>query len=177
MSRGTVLWPDIATSRRIRELWAALEAEGVPSMATHTHRLHRPHVSFIVAEDLPVNASLEAVMSVPQEPIRLLVEAVGVFPGGFLYLACVANHALLDEQRRVCEAVRLLAVDPWPHFEPGEWTPHITLGWELTNRQLAQALPIVLGNLPIEGWLDHGGVEDGTTGENWTFPHRASDCN
>ena len=162
-----MLWPDNATSRQIGDLWEMLEAASVPSMATHTHR---PHVSLIVAGYLSVNASLEAVMPVPRKPIRLLIEAAGVFPGGFLHLACVANHALLDEQRRVHELVRPLVVDPWPHFEPGDWTPHITLGWELTNRQLAQALPMVLDNLPIEGWLDHGGVEDGTTGENWTFP-------
>jgi hypothetical protein len=165
-----VLWPDSTTSRRIRDLWDTLEAAGVPSIATHTHGLHQPHVSLVVAGHLPVNASLEAVMAAPRKPIRLLIEATGVFPGGFLHLACVANHSLLDEQRRVHELVRPLVVDPWPHFEPGDWTPHITVGWELTTRQLAQALPMVLDNLPIEGWLDHGGVEDGTTGENWTFP-------
>lgn len=165
-----VLWPDDATSRLIRDLWETLETAGVPSMRTHTHALHQPHVSLVVAEQLPVIAALEAVMPVPREPIRLLMEGAGIFPGGFLHLMCVANHGLLDEQRRVHEAVRSLAVDPWPHFEPGDWTPHITLGWELAEGQLVQALPIVLCHLPLEGWLDHGGVEDGTTGENWTVP-------
>jgi hypothetical protein len=65
---------------------------------------------------------------------------------------------------------------PWPRFEPGTWTPHITTGWELTNERLARALPLVLDHLPIEGWLDQGGVEDGTTGEKWTSPElRASE--
>jgi hypothetical protein len=32
---------------------------------------------------------------------------------------------------------------------------------------LTEALPIVLGHLPVEGALERGGVEDGTTGENW----------
>jgi hypothetical protein len=165
-----VLWPDITTSRVIRDLWDELETEGVPSMATHTHKLHKPHVSLIVAEHLPVNASLQAVGPVPTEPIRLLIEAAGVFPGGFLFLACVANVEMLDEQRRVHRAVQPLAVDPWPHFDPGTWTPHVTAGWTLTQRQLAEALPIVLDRLPIEGWLDHGGVEDGSTGEHWASP-------
>ena len=112
VSRGIVLWPDITTSRVIRDLWDELETEGVPSMATHTHKLHKPHVSLIVAEHLPVNASLQAVGPVPTEPIRLLIEAAGVFPGGFLFLACVANVEMLDEQRRVHRAVQPLAVDP-----------------------------------------------------------------
>jgi hypothetical protein len=163
-----VLWPDSATGRVIRDLWDAIAEQDVPSMATHTHRLHQPHVSLIVAEHLPVKAALEAVGPVPAEPIRMLVNATGVFPGGFLFLACVANRQLLDEQRRVYHAVRPLAVDPWPYFDPGTWTPHFTTGWALTHQQLSEALPIALDYLPIEGWFDHGGVEDGSTSENWT---------
>jgi hypothetical protein len=87
-----------------------------------------------------------------------------------LFLACVANEPLLDEQRRVHRAVQPLAIDPWPHFEPGTWAPHITTGWSLTQQQLSEALPTVLDRLPVEGWLDRGGVEDGSTGENWTSP-------
>jgi hypothetical protein len=139
-------------------------------MSTHTHRLHQPHVSLIVAEDLPVDAALRAVGSVPQAPIRLLVESVGVFPGGFFFMACVTNQALLDEQRRVYEAMLSLVTQPWPYFEPGTWTPHVTTGWALADEQLAAAVPMVLQSLPIQGWLCHGGVEDGTTGENWPSP-------
>jgi hypothetical protein len=165
-----VLWPDSTTSRVIRDLWDAIAVEGVPSMATHTHRLHQPHVSLIVAEQLPVNAVVEVVGPVPPEPIKLLIEAAGVFPGGFLFLACVASQQLLNEQRRVHRAVQPFAIDPWPYFGQGTWTPHITIGWALTPQELSQALPIVLDCLPIDGWLDNGGVEDGSTGENWTYP-------
>jgi hypothetical protein len=168
MSRGVVLWPDQTSSQTIRDLWNLLADHGVPSMASHTHRLHQPHVSLIVAEHLPVRAALDAVGPVPPRPIRLLIEAAGVFPGGFLYLAVVPSAELLDEQRRVHEAVRSLAIEPWPHFEPGIWTPHITTGWALTDEQVAEALPLVLDCLPIEGSLDTGGVEDGGTGERWT---------
>lgn len=165
-----MLWPDSTTSRMIRDLWNAIAAEGVPSMATHTHGRHQPHVSLTVAEHLPVRAALESVAPVPPEPIRVLIEAAGVFPGAFLFLACVANQQLLDEQRRVHHAIRPFAVGPWRHFEPGTWTPHITTAWALTPQQLAKALPIVLDRLPMEGWFDRGGVEDGSTGENWTSP-------
>jgi hypothetical protein len=174
VSRGIVLWPDSTTSWAIRDLWEALATQGLPSMATHTHGRHEPHVSLIVADHLPVNASLGAVAPVPRQPIRLLIEAAGVFPGDFLFLACVANKELLDEQRRVHQAIRPLVVDPWPYFEPGTWTPHVTTGWELTRQQLAESLPLVLDHLPIAGWLDRGGVEDGTTGENWTSPDESA---
>jgi hypothetical protein len=143
-------------------------------MATHTHRLHEPHVSLTVAQNLPVKEALEAVAPVPSKPIKLLVEAAGVFPGGSLFLACVLNRELLHEQRRVHYAIRPLAVEPWPHFEPGMWTPLITTGMALTHQQTADALRLVLDHLPIAGWLDRGGVEDGSTGENWPSPEGPS---
>jgi hypothetical protein len=35
---------------------------------------------------------------------------------------------------------------------------------------MAKAIPLVLDQLPITGTLDQGGVEDGTTVENWPAP-------
>jgi hypothetical protein len=168
VSRGVVLWPDRRTSQTIRDIWNLLVDHDVPSMATYSHRRHRPHVSLSVAEQLPVEEVLKVLGRVPHVPLRLLIEGAGVFPGGFLYLACVPNDELLREQSRAHKAVRPLAISPWPHFEAGTWTPHITTGWALNNEQMARAVPIVLDRLPIEGWFDTGGVEDGSTGEHWT---------
>jgi hypothetical protein len=89
-----------------------LPHKGLPSLATLTHRLHQPHVSLTVAEFLPVRDALDAVGAIPPQPIRFLIEAVGVFPQGALFLACVASRDLLDEQRRVHNAVDSLAVGP-----------------------------------------------------------------
>jgi hypothetical protein len=164
------LWPDRASGIVIRGLWDEMAARGLPSQATYTHRLHQPHVSLSVAEHVPADETLRTVGTVPSEPIRLRIEAVAVFPGGGLVLACVANDRMLAEQDRVHRAIAPLATDPWPHFAPGTWTPHITMGRDLRPEQLARALPLVLDRLPIEGWLDHGGLEDGTTGESWPAP-------
>jgi len=170
MSRGILLWPDDAASGAVRAIWERLAERGLPSLATHTHRLHRPHVSLVVAEDLPVAATLAAVGVVPARPIPLSIVSAGIFPGGVLYLTCVVTPELLAEQRRVRDLVMPLARDPWPYFEPGGWTPHLTSALELTPAQVAEALPVVLGALPISGWHDLGGLEDGTTGERWPTP-------
>jgi hypothetical protein len=170
MSRGIVLWPDRRSAIVIRGLWDEMAALGLPSQATYTHGLHQPHVSLSVAEHVPADEGVRAVGTVPSEAIPLLVEAVAVFPGGSVVLACAANDGLLAEQRRVHHAIAPLATGPWPHFATGTWTPHITMGRDLRPDQLARALPLLLDRLPIEGWLDHGGVEDGTTGENWPAP-------
>lgn len=113
---------------------------------------------------------LEVVGTVPPEPIPLRAVAAGVFPQGTLFLEVVVNDILLAEQRRVHEAVAPFAMDPWPYLGRDDWVPHITIAMEMTAADLAKALPLVLDRLPITGWFDHGGVEDGTTGEAWPAP-------
>lgn len=168
MSRGVVLWPDAEAAAAVRDLWDALAERGLPSHATHTHRLHVPHCSLKVAEGLPVEETLQAVGAVPRRSIPLMAESVGVFPpNGTLFLGCVVNRRLLDEQRRVHEAVTPLADRPWPFFEPDGWVPHITLAMSMSAAELAEAVPLAVERLPIRGTFDHGGVEDGTTGESW----------
>lgn len=171
MSRGVVLWPDASVAATVLELWDLLSKRGLPSLATTTHSRHQPHCSLTVAEDLPVNEALDAIGDVPTQPIPLLVESVGVFPtAGTLFLACVANRALLDEQGRIHRSIVPIAVQPWAYFELDAWTPHISLCWEMTPAELTVAIPLVLESLPISGMFDHGGVEDGTTGQSWPAP-------
>jgi 2'-5' RNA ligase len=168
MSRGVVLWLDVTASAKVRRIWNELAERGIPSHATHTHRLHEPHVSLVVAEDFPVDVTLEAVGNVPRRAVPFRIESVGIFPDAkTLFLACVPNGALLEEQRRVHDAVIGLARDPWPWFKPDGWVPHITVSMSLTPGQLAEALPIAMQALPISGTFERGGLEDGTTGERW----------
>jgi hypothetical protein len=82
--------------------------------------------------------ALEAVTPIPSHPVKLRVESAGRFPAGGLVLACVLNHALLEEQQRVHEAIELLAVGPWPYFDRDGWVPHIALGSMYTAEQLAE---------------------------------------
>jgi hypothetical protein len=174
MSRGVVLWPDGQTGAVIRELWDGLSDCGLPSLASHTHRLHQPHCSLSVAEELPADEALAAVGVVPSQPIPLLVGSVDVFPpNGALFLACVANKPLLSEQRRVHRALVRMVVQPWPYFEFDAWVPHITLSMGMTPDALATAIPLVMDRLPITGTFNCGGVEDGTTGDKWPAPSPA----
>ena len=158
-------------------IWEELAAAGLPCLATETHRLHEPHVSLTVAEELPVAEALAAVGVVPGHPLRLEVAAAGVFPAppshaesSVLFLACVGTQELFEEHRRVHCATDGLTVGRWAHYEPETWTPHMTLGVGYASPQLAEAMSLVLRHLPVVGLLDGGGVEDGTTGERWPAP-------
>ena len=167
MSRGVVLWPDPSTSTTIEALWRRLDDAGVPSLASFTHRRHRPHVSLIVGEHLDPEPTIDALGPTPPEPIPLRIEAVGVFPGGVLFLPCVMNDHLTNEHRRVRQRVSSLVEGHWPYVAPGAWTPHITVAVGLSRDQVARGLDVALDELPIKGLLDAAGIEDGSTGESW----------
>jgi 2'-5' RNA ligase len=167
VSRGVVLWPDEAIDATVRAIWDDLGSRGLPSLATLTHRRHQPHVSLTGAGDLPAHEVLTAIGKVPARPVNLQVDAAGVFPGAVLFLACTANQRLLDEQRRVHEALEPLLLGPMPYSQPGAWVPHITLGIAYTADQLAAAMPVVLAHLPLRGSLSRGGVAD-DAGDSWT---------
>lgn len=168
--RAVVLYPDASIEAAVRALWSELEEVGVPTLATFTHRLHPPHVSLVVADDLPVEATLDALHALgplPSEPLPLVAPSAGVFPPGVLFLGAVNRPALLAHHERVDAAVAPLATRPQPSYRPGSWVPHVTLSQSLTPEQLAVALPIVLRRLPLRGSLDRAGLEDGVTGEHW----------
>ena len=175
MSRGVVVWPDDDVVHAVADVWAALETAGIPTLASHTHRRHRPHVSLVVADDLVPDSVQEVLGSVPGRPLPLLLNSPGVFPGGILFLTCVPNTALLEEQRRVHDLVAPIATGMRDHCAPGAWSPHLTIAYDVDDAQLARALPVVLDHLPIEGWLTRGGVEDGESGERWPTGAPVSD--
>ena len=172
MSRGIVLWPDATLGASVREIWRELVAAGLPSLESHTHRLHQPHVSLVVAQHLDVEAASAAVGRVPVAPIPCRVEMGGFFPGGVLLLPLVPNSELLAEQRRVSNALADVPVGRWPHTVPGSWSPHMTCAYGIEPHQAEAAMAIVLRHLPLSGHLTTGGVEDGTTGENWPSSQR-----
>lgn len=65
MSLAVCLLFDREGDRAVREIWARLEADGVPTLLSHTHRRHRPHLSYVVALDWDLDRSVP-----PWEPCR-----------------------------------------------------------------------------------------------------------
>jgi hypothetical protein len=165
MSRGVVLWPDKHFTSEVGSIWTELFDHGLPTVASQPH--HVPHVSLIVADDLAVADTLAAVANVPSSPLPLLIESAAVAPGGHLLLVCTPTRGLLAEQARVYSGAAPHADNPWSHYGPDAWLPHLTLARSLTPGNLAVALPIVLARLPMCGLLTSGGIEDSATGERW----------
>src|SRR3954451_1948541 len=60
MAWSVELLLDDAGNSGVRRLWDALEAAGIPSLATATHRQHVPHISLTVCNELDTDAATAA---------------------------------------------------------------------------------------------------------------------
>ena len=150
----------------VRALWQQLATAGLPSLATRTHRRHRPHVSLTVTESLD-QADLAQVRSVLAGHLpAVLLDALGTFPGseGALFLAIVVTEDLLALHARVHQALSGQPVTHWPYYLPGRWVPHCTLAQGLGRDEIAAAFRLLPGYQPIAAQVTSAGVTDTVTG-------------
>lgn len=150
----------------VRALWQQLATAGLPSLATRTHRRHRPHVSLTVTESLeqadlvPVRSALAGHLP------AVLLDALGTFPGseGALFLGTVVTGDLLTLHTRVHQALSGQPVTHWPYYLPGRWVPHCTLAQGLGRDEIAAAFRLLLGYQPIAAQVTSVGITDTVTG-------------
>ena len=91
----------------IKAVWARLEAAGVPSLATRTHRRHRPHISLSVAERIKTGQLEDARKRLAATHLDVTLYSPAVFPRrGVLYLSVVPTLALLRLHENVHAALR-----------------------------------------------------------------------
>ncbi len=156
---------DPVADRRIRRLWDALEAAGVPTLREHTHRRHRPHVSLVAAPQLDPDAVAGALadLVVPAR-IRLSFECVGQFARGVLWLGPAPTRDLLAHQAVVTERLATAGVEISELYHPGRWVPHCTLSMTARGGLAAVAAPLCLDIVPVEATLVGAAVVDHTRG-------------
>jgi 2'-5' RNA ligase len=150
----------------VRRLWLRLADAGLPSLATRTHRLHRPHVSLMVAESLAGAdlARLRPVLRARRPAVRLYI--LGTFPGrnGALFLGVPVTAELLAFHAEVHAALADQPARHWPYYLPGNWVPHCTLAEGLSDDEAGQAFALLYGHEPIMAMVAAVGIKDTTTG-------------
>ena len=166
MAKGIVLLFDAEATRAIRQCWWQLEAAGIPSLESFTHRRHEPHVSLVVADAIATAGCMDALRTgfFPADPMRITFGPAGAFPGGWLYLGVdglpASSHATL------IAALGGDASDVWEHYLPEHWVPHCTLAGDLSGQQLASAIDVVRSvALPTTGLIMSAALVDSETGD------------
>lgn len=172
MALSVCLLLDDRTERTLRALWRRLEAAGVPTLLTHTHGHHLPHLTLasLLDYDLEaVRAALGTLAVQPPEPVVL--DALGMFRRSRCWLGLAPTAAIVRRQQTVVEAVRAVGARVHRSYEPGAWVPHLTLAPRLHLDQLPVVARHVFEVLPVEATIERAALVHTTTGSVHPLPH------
>jgi 2'-5' RNA ligase len=173
MALSVCLLLDERSDRAVRLLWERLEHDGIRTLLTHTHGRHRPHLTLasLLAYDLDeTRSTLVGVGLAPLSPMRLRLEGLGMFRRSRCWLAPVASEPLLGLQCEVAGAVRRTDATLHRNYEPGAWTPHLTLAPRLHLDELPTVARHAFEVLPIDAVLERAVLIDTSTGAVHQIP-------
>jgi 2'-5' RNA ligase len=166
MTQALELFFDPTTEAALKDLWGRLEKAGVPSLATRTHRRHRPHVSLSVAEHIKPHRLQGARERLATTHLDVTLYSPAVFPRrGVLYLGVVPTLSLLRLHEDVHAALHDSMVAPRDLYSVGAWVPHCTLAQDLTRAQIARGIDLLHDQPIITAHVSGAGVLDTTTGD------------
>jgi 2'-5' RNA ligase len=167
MALAVCLLFDTRTDRAVRALWGRLEDTGIPTLLTHTHRRHVPHLSYAVLRTYDTDRVLTALEALPDaESIPLRLDAVGLFRRGRACLIPAPTADLLDRQERVVRAVEDTGAELHRHYRPRSWTPHCSLSPRTRRDELPRLTAVVYDVLPLEATVVRAALIDTVTGEH-----------
>lgn len=165
MALAVCLLFDRRSERAVRALWDRVEQQGVPSLGSHTHGRHVPHVSYAVLRKWDQVAVDDALAGLDGEPVDLSFDGVGLFRRGRTWLLAGVSADLVARQERVVEAVTAAGADLHKHYRPGVWLPHCSLAPRATLAQLPGVVAAVMDVLPLRVRLDRAALVNSATGE------------
>ena len=135
---------DALAEERIRNAWNIIHEAGIGSSLLDAG--YRPHVSLGVCNRLESNAFEAELASFAAgvEPFGLSLSSVGVFPGaeGVVFLGVTVTERLLNLHAAFHKIFKKHARELSEHYAVGEWVPHCTLAFGLSERQIAEAVKI-----------------------------------
>jgi 2'-5' RNA ligase len=162
---------DRQSERAVRGLWDRLEDRGVPSLRSHTHGRHVPHVSYAVLRSWDQTAVVAALADLSDgSPVELSFDGVGLFRRGRTWLVAGVSIDVVARQSRVVEAVTATGAELHKHYRPGIWVPHCSLAPRAMLAQLPEVVGVVFDVLPLLVRLDRAALVDSATGELRPLP-------
>lgn len=168
MALGVCLLFDGRSERAFRALWDRLEAQGVPTLRSHTHRLHHPHLSYVVALEWELDPILRAVEVLPDRgPFEITFDAVGAFRRGRVCLVPAIPADLVARQQAVVESVRATGALVHRNYEIGHWLPHASLAPRAQLDRLAAVAAATYEVLPLTVRVNRAALIDSATGQMW----------
>lgn len=171
MALAVCLLFDGRSERLVRDLWGRLEALGIRTLDTHTHRRHRPHLSYAVLRTWNLDRVRDTLGALPDEG-GFLVEGHGsvLFPRGRVALAVSIPAAAAVRQERVAGALVTAGADLHLHYRPGHWVPHVSIATRAQGAGRTLATTTIADTLPMPLMVNRAALIDSSTGELWPLP-------
>ncbi len=166
MALAVCLLFDERADTAVRRLWDRLEQAGLPSLASHTHGHHVPHLTYASLLGSDREATLDALRPLPaRDELTLHLDAFGTFRRSRCWLAPAITPELASRQAVVAEAVLSTGAVLHKHYVPGHWIPHVTLAPRLHLADLATVASVVYDVLPLTARLTRTALIDTGTGD------------
>lgn len=166
MALAVCLLFDARSELALRGLWQRLEDTGVPTLLSHTHGRHVPHLSYAVLRDWDLDKVEDALDLVPDEgPMVLHFDALGMFRRSRTWLVPAVTSDIARRQERVVDAVESTGADLHQHYRPGVWVPHCTLAPRTTLEHLPRVASAVYEVLPLVTTVDRAALVETASGE------------
>lgn len=171
MSLAVCLLFDPAGDRAVRAIWRRLESEGVETLLTHTHRRHRPHLSYAVAVRWDPQRVREEISALPcGGPFELVFHGMLAFARGRVALAPAVDSEIVRRQERVAAAVVGSGAELHRYYGRGSWIPHVSLATRAKESQLPLIARAVSDTLPLRVTVESAMLIDSGTGDAWPLP-------
>ncbi|MBY9076094.1 2'-5' RNA ligase family protein [Nocardioides sp. WL0053] len=168
MALAVCLMFDARGDHAVRQLWQHLEDVGVPTLLSHTHGRHVPHLSYAVLRTYDLEKVVDTLGLLPDEgPMTLHFDALGMFRRSRTWLVPAVTSDIAARQERVVQAVESTGADLHRHYRPGVWVPHCTLTPRTRLDQLTTVASAVYDVLPIVATVDHAVLIDTSTGAQY----------
>jgi 2'-5' RNA ligase len=163
---------DARTDEALRALWRRLEAAGVPTLLTHTHGRHVPHLSYAVLRRYDEVRVAEALDLLPDGGrCTLHLDALGMFRRSRCWLVPAGISDLARRQERVVEALESTGAELHRNYLPGVWVPHCTVAPRARLAQLSTVAAAVYDVLPLTATVEAAALIDSSTGRRTDLRH------
>lgn len=172
MALAVCLLFDRRGDRLMRELWGRLEEQGIPTLQTHTHGRHHPHLSYAVLLTWDLADVRRAVTDLPDGgPISLSFHGTVAFPRGRAAMVPAVSADVVRRQEAVSAALAKTGATVHHHYDPGRWVPHCSLSPRASGPALPRVAKAVADVLPLRVEATRAALIDSGTGEVWPLPH------
>jgi len=168
MALAVCLLFDGRSERVIRNLWDRLEDVGVPTLRSHTHGIHVPHLSYVVLLRWDLDAVRDAVNKLPSRvPFEITFDAFGSFRRGRVCMVPAVPVDFVQCQQAVLEATRTTGAVVHKHYETDRWLPHLSLATRAQLGRLADCAEVIYQVLPLTVLVTRAALIDSSIGRQW----------